>query len=419
MPRVTIVGAGIIGLCSAYYARQRGFEVWVLDRDPEGTDSCSTGNAGMIVPSHFVPLAAPGVVGMGIKMMFKPKAPFAFKFPPTLDQILWSWMFMGKADPEHVEKCESILCDLNLESRKLYEAMAEDLGIGYQLVKRGLLMLFKTEKAFGEEKKLAKRANEIGVNASVHDPDGLKKIDPTVTMNVLGGVHFEDDCHLTPQDFLAALRKKLREMGVHFDLGTSAVSGLKSVKDKVEVSTERGEKFDSDYVVIANGVWSKTLAKQLRIGMPMMAGKGYSMTLENPVETPTVCSLLMEARVAVTPMQNGVRFGGTMELGEPDDFVNMDKVKGITESIPGYFPKFKAADFEDQKIWHGFRPCSPDGLPYIGKLNGNARIVMASGHSMMGLSLGPITGMLVSEILADVETSLPIKQLNPNRYARN
>jgi len=149
----------------------------------------------------------------------------------------------------------------------------------------------------------------------------------------------------------------------------------------------------------------------------MMAGKGYSMTLENPVETPTVCSLLMEARVAVTPMQNGVRFGGTMELGEPDDEVNLDKVKGIVESIPSYFPKFQEQDFVDQKVWYGFRPCSPDGLPYVGKIRNNPRVVMASGHSMMGLSLGPITGMLVSEILAGEETTLPINQLNPNRYA--
>ena len=416
MARVTIVGAGIIGLCSAYFARQKGFEVWVIDRDPEGADSCSTGNAGMIVPSHFVPLSAPGVVKMGVKMMFKPKAPFAFKIPPTLDQILWSWMFMGKCDPDHVDKCETILRDMNLESRKLYEALAEDLGIGYQLVKRGLLMLCKTMQTLDTEAKLAKRANEIGVKATVHNPSELQVIDPTVTMNVMGGVHFHDDCHLTPQDFLAALRKKLRVMGVHFDLGTSGVAKLNSVKDKVEVITERGEIFSSDFVVVACGVWSKSIAKQLGIGMPMMAGKGYSMTLENPVETPTVCSLLMEARVAVTPMQNGVRFGGTMELGEPDDEINLQKVKGIVESIPEYFPKFKEEDFVDQKVWYGFRPCSPDGLPYVGKIRDNPRVVMASGHSMMGLSLGPITGMLVAEILADEETSLPINQLNPNRY---
>ena len=417
MPRVTVVGAGIIGLCSAYYARQQGFEVWVIDRDPEGAESCSTGNAGMIVPSHFVPLAAPGMVSMGLKMMFKAKAPFAFRFPPTMEQILWSWMFMGKADQEHVDACETILRDLNLESRRLYELMAEDLGVGYQLVKRGLLMLCKTQAMLSSETKLANRANEIGVHASVHDLAGLKEIDPTVTMNVLGGVHFHDDCHLTPQDFLSALRKKLRAMGVHFDLGRSAVSRLNSVRDKVEVGTERGEKFESDFVVIASGVWSRTLAKELGIGMPMMAGKGYSMTVPNPVETPTVCSLLMEARVAVTPMQNGVRFGGTMELGEPDDMINIPKVKGLVESIPGYFPNFRAEDFEDLPIWHGFRPCSPDGLPYIGAMKDNPRVIMASGHSMMGLSLGPVTGMLVGEILAGKETTLPLKQLSPNRYA--
>ena len=417
MARVTIIGAGIIGLCSAYFARQRGYDVWVIDRNPEDEESCSTGNAGMVVPSHFVPLAAPGMVRVGLKMMMKPKAAFAFKFPPTLDQILWSWMFMGKCDPEHVKKCETILRDLNFKSRDLYESISEDLGIGYQLEKKGLLMLFKTSAAFSDEKRLAKRANEIGVTATVHDREELSKIDPTVTMDVIGGVHFHDDCHLTPQEFLAALRKKLWTMGVHFDFGRAGVTSLQSKLDKVEVTTARGEKFDSDFVVVACGVWSKDFAKQLGVAMPMMAGKGYSVTLANPVERPTVCSLLMEARVAVTPMQNGVRFGGTMELGPPDDFLNYEKVKGIAESIPGYFPKFNESDFLDQKVWHGFRPCSPDGLPYVGKLRDNPRVIMASGHSMMGLSLGPVTGMLVGEILADVETSLPINQLNPNRYA--
>lgn len=413
--KVTVIGAGIIGLCSAYFARQNGFEVLVLDENQEGADSCSTGNAGMIVPSHFVPLAAPGMVGMGLKMMFNPRSPFAFKIPPSVDQMLWSLQFMKHANAQHVANCEILLRDMNLKSRSLYEGMADDLGIGYQLVKRGLIMLCKQQATLDAEKHLAERANELGVGATVLDSAGLKALDPTVTMDVAGGVHFHDDCHLTPQEFLKALREKLKENGVHFHFGCR-VTAIAERNDQTEVTCASGEKFAADQTVIAGGVWSKDLAKMLNLKMPMMAGKGYSMTVAKPAETPTLCSILVEARVAVTPMQNGVRFGGTMELGEPSKTVNKNRVQGIIESIPQFFPKFSSADFADQPVWFGMRPCSPDGLPYVGRIKSSPKVVMASGHSMMGLSLGPVTGMLVSEVLANSATSLPIQQLDPNRY---
>lgn len=413
--KVTVIGAGIIGLCSAYFARQKGFEVVVLDENAEGADSCSTGNAGMIVPSHFVPLAAPGMVGMGLKMMFNPRSPFAFKIPPSVDQMLWSLQFMKHANAQHVANCEILLRDMNLKSRSLYEGMAEDLGIGYQLVKRGLIMLCKQQATLDAEKHLAERANELGVGATVLDSAGLKALDPTVTMDVAGGVHFHDDCHLTPQEFLKALREKLKENGVQFHFGCR-VTAIAERNDQTEVTCANGEKFAADQTVIAGGVWSKDLAKMLNLKMPMMAGKGYSMTVAKPAETPTLCSILVEARVAVTPMQNGVRFGGTMELGEPSKTVNKNRVQGIIESIPQFFPKFSSADFADQPVWFGMRPCSPDGLPYVGRVKSSPKVVMASGHSMMGLSLGPVTGMLVSEVLANSATSLPIQQLDPNRY---
>ena len=106
-----------------------------------------------------------------------------------------------------------------------------------------------------------------------------------------------------------------------------------------------------------------------------------------------------------------------MELGEPTDDINADRLKGIIDSIPQYFPKFKSSDFEGKPVWHGHRPCSPDGLPYVGRIKTTPNVIVATGHSMMGLSLGPVTGKLVSEILANESTTLPINQLDPNRYA--
>ena len=141
------------------------------------------------------------------------------------------------------------------------------------------------------------------------------------------------------------------------------------------------------------------------------------MTVEKPPVMPKVCALLAEARVAITPMENGLRIAGTMELGPPSDYVNESRVHGIIESVPQFYPQFSEADMHGEPIWVGNRPCPPDGLPYIGRIKTNPNVIVASGHGMMGLSLGPITGKLVSELLAGRETSLPLNQLDPNRYA--
>lgn len=414
--QVTIIGGGIIGLCSAYYAVKRGFDVTIIDRNNEGDDNCSNGNAGMIVPSHFVPLAAPGMVGMGLKMMTNPRSPFAFHIPPSINQMLWSWQFMRHANAKHVADSEIILRDLNLTSRKLYEQLTEDIGVGYQFVKKGLVMLCKKAETLEHEAHVAKRANELGVGASVHDVLGLKYLDPDLTLDVVGGVHFHDDCHLSPTELLAALRTKLTDLGVKFIFNT-ACSRIETKQDQVEIVDQNGAVIECDQVVIAGGVESRDLANQIGLKLPMMAGKGYSMMVTNPAERPDLCYLLAEARVAVTPMQQGVRFGGTMELGEPNHNINRDRIQGIIDSIPQFMPKFQPSHFKDLPVWHGWRPCSPDGLPYVGRMKRNSKVVIATGHSMMGLSLGPVTGMLVSEILADAPTTLPINQLDPNRYA--
>lgn len=411
---ILVVGSGIIGLCTSYYALRKGFQVTLVDEGDEDTPNCSTGNAGMIVPSHFQPLAAPGMVGMGLKMMFNPRSPFAFRMPPSIDQLLWSLQFMRHANAQHVANSEIILRDLNLTSRSLYEGLTEDLGIGYQLVKRGLVMICQRAETLEAESHLAKRANELGVKASILNFDELQRLDPSITMNAIGGVHFHDDCHLSPHLLVAELRRRLKAEGADTRYRCK-VSSLKQVQDKVVVETSQGS-IDADQVVLAGGVFTKDLAKSIGLKLPMMGGKGYSMIVENPVETPDLCSLLIEARIAVTPMQNGVRFGGTMELGEPSTNFNQQRIQGIIDSIPQYFPKFKVSDFDGLPKWQGLRPCSPDGLPYIGRVKTHPNVVIASGHSMMGLSLGPVTGMLVSEILGNESSSLPLEQLDPNRY---
>lgn len=412
--KVVVVGGGIIGLCSAYYAQKSGHEVTVIDNQPEGASSTSTGNAGMIVPSHFVPLAAPGMIQMGLKMLLNPKSPFGFKFPPTLDQLLWTLSFAKAATKQHVANTETILRDLNYGSRKEYESLTEEIGVGIELRKDGLLMLCQTSETLAHEGEMAKRANEIGLKAEVLNREQLGSLDPDTRYDVAGAVHFLDDASLTPTNLLAKLRETLAANGAKLLFGEQLTSVQYRGSKVSKVTTGSGE-FECDELVVATGAWSGYVAKLFGRKLPMLAGRGYGFTVPNPPSMPKVCAILTEARVAMTPMADGLRFTGTMELGPPSDAINQNRLAGIREGVRRFLPEFQAADLESLSIWQGNRPCSPDGLPYIGRISEN--VTVATGHGMMGLSLGPITGKLVAELISGQPTSLPLQQLDPNRYA--
>ena len=181
--------------------------------------------------------------------------------------------------------------------------------------------------------------------------------------------------------------------------------------------TNRGE-IEADEFVLAGGAWTMETARTLGLNLPMQAGKGYSLTLTQPKRQPTICSILTEARVAVTPMGETLRFAGTMEIAGMGQGTNPARVSGILKSIPNYFPDFGPDDFRDAPVWNGLRPCSPDGLPYIGRSARFANLAIGTGHAMMGLSLGPITGRLLAEILSGTPPSLPLDLCRPDRYAK-
>jgi D-amino-acid dehydrogenase len=178
-----------------------------------------------------------------------------------------------------------------------------------------------------------------------------------------------------------------------------------------------GGEFSADEYVIAGGSWSPLMSRALGLRLPMQAGKGYSLTLPKPRQLPGVCSILAEARIAVTPMGGGLRFGGTMEIAGLDEAINPVRVLGIIKAVPRYLPEFTPDDFAGIPPWSGLRPCSPDGLPYLGRTGKFANLTIATGHAMMGLSLGPITGRLVAEVLSGEQPSHDLKLLSPDRYA--
>jgi D-amino-acid dehydrogenase len=413
---IVIIGAGVIGLSTAYYCARKGHCVTVIDRDPEQRDGCSFGNAGMIVPSHFVPLAAPGMVAQGLKWMWNPESPFYVKPRLNWELLSWGFKFWRASNAAHVARAAPLLRDLGLASRACFEELADLLGNDFGLVKRGLLMLCKTQHTLDDEAKVAKHARALGVPAEVFDARQTAQLDPNVTMAVAGSVYFPKDCHLSPNRFMAGLKTQCEKLGVRF-VWNAEIRRLAALGNQVAaVKTQSGE-FDFDELVLCGGAWSPVITRDLGLKLPVQAGKGYSLTLPTPRQLPQICSIFSEARVAVTPMSGSLRFGGTMEIAGLNEDINPVRVQGIIKSVPKYYPEFTVQDFDGIQPWRGLRPCSPDGLPYLGRTQKFANLSIATGHAMMGLSLGPITGRLMAEMLSGEKFSIDVSLFHPDRYA--
>ncbi len=414
--RVIIIGAGVVGLCSAYYARKRGRDVTIIERNAPQRDGCSYGNAGLIVPSHFIPLAAPGMVGLGLRMMWNPTSPFYIKPRLSSDLIGWAMRFCRAATQRHVERSAPLLRDLNNASRGAYEQLAAVTGNPFDMTKSGLLMLCKTDHALEEEHHTAEYAQRLGIPAVQMNAQQTAAFDPDVRMDIAGSVHYPQDCSITPGRFITTMQEQLQRDGVTFHWDTIVTGWRHSATQLTGVETNRGV-LEADEFVLGAGVWSSALARDLGLRIPMQAGKGYSVTLPNPPQLPKCPAILVEGRVAVTPMAGSLRFGGTMEVAGIDHRISPPRVRGIIDSALRYFPDFKLGHFDGIAPWCGLRPCSPDGLPYIGRTGRFDNLILATGHAMMGMSLGPITGQIVADLLTGTQPAIDIALLSPDRYA--
>lgn len=412
---VAVVGGGVVGLCVAWYARQAGFEVTVVERGGPTGDSCSLGNAGMIVPSHFVPMAAPGMVSTGLRALGNRRSAIYVK--PRLDAafVRWSWQFWKSATRAHVERTAPLLRDFALLSRRCYEELSDSRDRDFGLARNGLVILCRTEHGLEEEIATAKHAERLDLPVQVLDAAGLATLDPAIRTSAIGGVYYPQDCHLTPQRFVAGLTRDLEAAGARFAWNSAATEWRVEGGRVVALETTGGPVRADEYVLAA-GSWSPQAVRGLDLRLPVEAGKGYSLTLEKAPHVPRICSLLIESRLAVTPMGDALRVAGTMELGGLDESVDPERVRTMIESLPLYYPDYSPRDFEGLTPWRGLRPCTPDGLPYVGRVKRYANFSVATGHGMMGLSLAPATGRLIAETLTGRPSSVPLDAFAPERF---
>jgi D-amino-acid dehydrogenase len=329
MSNVIIIGGGIIGLTSAWFLHRSGYGVTVIDKS-DLSDNCSYGNAGMIVPSHFVPLAAPGMIEKGIRWMFNSKSPFYVK--PSLSPSLISWglKFMQNAKAEKVERAAIPLRDISLLSKSLFQEFERDLG-DFGLQDKGILMMYKTAKTEDEEVHLAEKARSLGLDVKQLSAQECKALQPALALDIKGAVHYKCDGHLYPYVLMSLLISHLETSGVRF-VRNKAITRIKTESGRIKGVNSGDEEFKADHYILASGSWSPELAILAGLKIPMMPGKGYSFMLKEAQKRMHIPALLCEAKVAVTPMNGSIRLGGTMEIDKINSRINMSRVKGIVWS---------------------------------------------------------------------------------------
>ena len=410
--QVVVIGGGVIGVCCAYYLRRAGLDVDLVEQGEIGS-GCSHGNAGLVVPSHSVPLAAPGVVAKGLKWMWNPESPFYLK--PRADPAFLAWLarFAWASRRAAAMRAIPAMRDLLQASRRLFDELHDSNAASFFYARRGVLNLYRSKDAMTEGMKEAKLLSGFGVKARGVEIDELRSLAPIVNASVVGGILHEDDAHLQPREFVTALARTAETLGVRLHTGTRIERVELAGRRVATVVTDRGE-FAPEHVVLAAGSWTPEIARSLPVNIPIQPAKGYSITCKLPESFPPIPLTLTERKVIATPMASTLRFAGTLELAGFDWSINQRRVSAIRAAVPAYLTRIEPLD--ELEVWGGLRPCTPDGLPIIGRTRAVDNLILATGHAMLGMSLGPVTGLLVSEVVGGRKPSVDVAPFRPERF---
>ncbi len=413
-PDVLVIGAGSIGVCSSYFLAEQGAKVTLIDRG-DVCSGCSYGNAGMIVPSHSIPLAAPGVIWQGLKWCLNPESPFYIKPRFDLEFFSWLWRFRGSCTQAHVNRATPVIRDLSLKSLDLFNKLNSIDGLDFSFQEKGMLHIFKSQEGLRTGIREAEHLKKVGLDSEILDRHAVTEKMNGFKTSAIGGVFYPMDAHLIPADFVRSLAKKAESMGVLIRTSTEVLGFEVEGKRIKGVKTTSGL-LTADEIVLSAGSWTPGVAKDLGLNLPIQAAKGYSVTYNKPERSPPIPLMLAEARVAVTPMDSMLRLGGTLELVGMDRRINERRVNAVIRAGEQYMPDLGLSKLNPVEVWSGLRPTTPDGLALLGRSKAYSNLTIAAGHGMIGISTGPVSGMLVSQVVRGEEPFMDIHMLDPGRF---
>jgi D-amino-acid dehydrogenase len=408
---ILIIGAGVIGISAAYYLAREGLSVTVIEKGDIASGS-SFGNAGLLCPCHSTPIAMPGVLTQGLKWLLDAESPFYIKPRFDRDLINWLWRFRSYCNQPAFDKAVPLIRDMQRTSLELYRELIDQEKLACNFSQNGGLVLYRTESGFEHGRHEARQMQQFGLQMTILDAAEAHALEPAIHPQILGAVHYQEDAHLTPNLFVQGLAEAAQAYGVTIWPHTEVLGFNVENQLITAVKSTRGTK-EFGQVILAAGAWSAVIAREIGINFPLQPAKGYSISVKRPDKSPHRYLYLGEARVAVTPMGDILRYAGTLELAGFDFTINEQRVNAILRAAGTYLDQ--VGDKEKAEIWRGLRPCSPDGLPYIGRSQNFSNLVVGTGHATLGISMGPITGKLLAQIVTEQEPSI---KLNPFRIER-
>jgi D-amino-acid dehydrogenase len=407
-PDIVVVGGGIIGACTARELARAGARVEVIERGGGWGEGCSWGNAGLIVPSHSRPIAAPEALRSGLGWMLEPDSPFGLRLRPSLAP--WLVRYLRASTAKRAAAGEALQRELARESMVLFrELEADGLDSGYE--ERGCLTVHTS--AHGEQHAAAEAASETGraLGARVLSAAETRELEPALGESVSAGVLFPHEAQCDPVRLVQAVGASALEAGVTLRRGVEAYA-LRSEPGGVRLETTRGP-LRAGHVVVAAGAWSGHLARGVRVPLPLQGGKGYAVEYDPAVSGLRLPIYMHDERCVANPMGDRLRVTGGLMLDGLDERFDGRRV----EAIAGAARKVLGVDARPTLTWRGLRPCTPDGLPVIGAHRRAPNVIFATGHGMLGVTLGPLTGRFVADAIAGREPEPAVRSLSPERFS--
>jgi D-amino-acid dehydrogenase len=413
--RTIVVGGGVIGVSCAYYLAKRGAAVTIVERDEIGRGA-SYGNAGTIAPGHG-PINKPGRVKRALKSMRDQLSPFylAPRWDPAL--VKWLWQFKSKCTDEHVAYCMNLLGPLGHTTCDLFEQLVseEELDCGYR--QDGYYEIYRSEEALAAATAEAELALTHGYRPQTLDGEAVREREPSVNQSVVGAVFFPEAGTVNPHRFVLEMAARAERHGATIVSGSRVTEILVSGGRVMGARTSDGDELMADGVVIAAGAYTPELTRKLGVSCPMQPAKGYHSDRDPALgRTPALrhTCMLGEKSVFCTPMDGFVRFAGTLEFSGLNEEIRRPRLAQLTNAAKLYFDGME--DDAALSEWCGLRPCMPDGLPVIGPVPGMDGLLMATGHGMLGLTLGPVTGKLVAELVLEGHSSTELSAVSVARF---
>lgn len=412
-PRVVVVGGGVVGVSCAYYLAREGARVLLLERDRLGAGA-SFGNAGTVSAGH-PPLNAPGRLRKALGQMLDGQSPLYV--PPRWDPALWRWLldFARHCTLQHVQASMRVMGPLGHDALAHFDRLIDEEAIDCEYRRQGYHDVCTSYEGLREARREALLIREHGYHPEVLDGHELHRREPVLGHAVRGGVFYPEARTLHPIRFLQGLAAAASARGAEIREGVDVVAVLQSGGRAGGVGLRSGAVEHADAVILATGPYSLELARRLGARLPVQPGKGYHRDVPiRPGGAPRlrIACVLHESSVFCTPMGDVVRLAGTMEFSGTNHEMRPARLEQLTRAARHSMPDL--GHVAPVSEWCGLRPMTSDGLPIIGRLPGVDGAWVATGHGMLGLTLGPVTGSLIAGDVLRGEAIVP--ELSPARF---